>query len=563
MHRLILTLSCLATLCARTALAAESDLLAGCSSAPELARPGYSFIAEHPDFPEFSSSRIGQVYLTRLPIFNEDNPRENNTVFRWANRFHVLTREGTVSQLLLFDSGENYDLRVLDETERLLRNESYYHDVDIRPVRSCNGEVDVEVITKDTWSLTPGFSYDRSGGENTHSFSLRDTNLLGLGKTLSIADKKDTERNSTELVYRDNNVLGTRIRNRTSYIHSDDGSTRLFELALPFYELDSRRAWKVFVENGQRIDAQYFRGKEVTEVRHDVDDYRLEMGVSAGLRNGRSQRWSFGVARRQNRFTLAPDLPPPTVFPENRRLVFPFVAYEMIEDDYVTVYNFDQIYRTEDIHLGGRLQWQFGYAAEAFGSDLDRITLRGSWSDTLRYNERRLWQYSLNWQAYWNLDREEAEEVQVSFESRYFRRWNESHSLFASVEAVYSQDLNSNQQITFGALHGARAFENRFQVGDRRWSFTVEHRYYTDLHILNLLRVGGAAFLDVGRAWEPGVASGMPDSVLADIGIGLRLASSKAASSRIGHLDFAFPLSNRDDPAVDNFQVAFTIKGSF
>ncbi|MEQ8954974.1 MAG: hypothetical protein RL120_12655, partial [Gammaproteobacteria bacterium] len=393
---------------------------------------------------------------------------------------------------------------------------------------------DVEVITKDTWSLTPGISFDRSGGENTHSFSLRDSNLLGRGKTLSLASKKDTDRRSRELLYRDNNVLGTRIRNRSSYIDSDDGSTRLFELGLPFYALDTRRAWKVFVENGQRIDTQYFRGKEVSEVRHDVNDYRLEYGFSRGLQMGRSQRWSFGLAQREHNFTLGPGLPPPVRFPEDRKLVYPFLSFESVEDNYVTSFNLNQLYRTEDLHLGGRFTWLLGYAADGFGSDQERLVLNGSWSDTLRYNERQLWQYSLNWKGYWNLDQDVSEELLIEFESHYFRRWSDRHSLFASIEAVYTENLNSNEQITFGALHGARAFENRFQVGDRRWSVAVEHRYYTDLHLLNLLRIGGAVFIDVGKAWQPGFDDGVADSVLADVGIGLRLASSKAASSRIG-----------------------------
>ena len=55
----------------------------------------------------------------------------------------------------------------------------------------------------------------------------------------------------------------------------------------------------------------------------------------------------------------------------------------------------------------------------------------------------------------------------------------------------------------------------------------------------------------------------MEDDYLANLGFGLRLASSKAASGRIAHIDFAFPLTNRGDRDVKDIQIAFNIKGTF
>ena len=117
--------------------------------------------------------------------------------------------------------------------------------------------------------------------------------------------------------------------------------------------------------------------------------------------------------------------------------------------------------------------------------------------------------------------------------------------------------------MVLGGFTGTRAFENEFQAGDRRVLLTLEERLYTDIHLFNLLRLGGAVFMDVGRAWEPGVNDGLEDDWLADVGFGLRLASSKAASDRIAHLDFAFPLTNQNDPSVDKVLIAFTVKGHF
>ena len=86
---------------------------------------------------------------------------------------------------------------------------------------------------------------------------------------------------------------------------------------------------------------------------------------------------------------------------------------------------------------------------------------------------------------------------------------------------------------------------------------------YTDIHILNLVRVGWALFMDIGRAWEPGRDDGIEDDYLANIGFGLRLASSKADVGKLMHIDLAFPLTNRDDPDVSSSLVSIGLKNRF
>ncbi len=510
-----------------------------------------------------ADTRVGELLFTRLPIFDEANPDEDNALFRWANRFHILTRERTVSQQLLFSSGEQFDQRLLQESARLLRRMGFFYDAAIRPRRVCGDVVDVEIITKDNWSFTPNLSFDRSGGENTWSVGLRESNLLGLGKELGIASSRDRDRSSKELIYEDVNVAGGRIRNRTIITDSDDGFSRQFRLHLPFFSLDSRRAWRIELEHEERQDEQFFRGDDVSEVEHEIEDYVLEYGVSDGLQNARVHRWSIGYRYREDSFDLSDELPPPAQFPIDRTLSYPFLKFERVEDNFITAFNLDQLYRTEDLHRGMAFTNRMGYAADAFGSDQERLVLDGFLGDTLLYDGTRLWQHSLEWEALWNLDSERAEDLLLSYETRYFQRQSESRALFASLRAVYSKNLNSHRQVVMGGVDGARAFDNRFQVGDRSVVFTLEQRLYTDIHLWNLVRLGGAVFADVGRAWEPGQDSGMEDDYLADIGFGLRLASSKAASDRIAHIDIAFPLSNRGDRDVNDVQIAFNIKGTF
>jgi outer membrane protein assembly factor BamA len=544
-------------------LAAE-PALPGCNAEFEPAPGGYDFVRsdkERSELPE--GSKIGQIHYTRLPIFDESDPRENNWIYRLANRFHVTTRQDVLESQVLIYSGENYDVRLNEETARLLRRRKYLYDVDVRPVRLCGNKVDLEVITREIWSFTPEASFKRAGGENTYRFSLRETNILGSGQELALVSKKTLDRETTQLAFKDNNLMGSRIAGRLIYSDSNDGSEKQGFIQLPFYSLDSRRAWGIRLNTFERADPQFFRADNVTEVVNMTDDYLLYYGFSKGLKNGITRRWTFGYRYLDEAFSPGVEFPPPVKFAIDKRLSYPFIEYWSVVDDYTTVFNFDQIQRTEDLHLGHTFVSRLGIAASAFGSDENRIVLEGRFDDTIVYNSNILWLHKLNWRGLWNLDTGKSEDVVISYSTRYFRNQTRHRSFFASFSGVYSINLNTNQQVVFGGDTGARAFDNRLQVGDRRFKLTLEERMYTDIHLLNLVRLGWALFIDVGRAWEPGVEDGFKDKYLANVGVGLRLASTKADAGRVIHIDLAFPLTNKDDPAVNSSEVSINIKNEF
>ena len=99
------------------------------------------------------------------------------------------------------------------------------------------------------------------------------------------------------------------------------------------------------------------------------------------------------------------------------------------------------------------------------------------------------------------------------------------------------------------------------ESGTRRVLLTAEQRLYSDLYILRLIRIGGAVFYDVGRAWgEP--YQNFPDPHWsANAGFGLRLLSARSATGTTLHLDIAFPL--RREPGLDSYQLTMESKSSF
>ena len=81
---------------------------------------------------------IGEIRFQRFNVFDEENPKENNRIYRWANDFHSLTCESVVRSQLLFVSGESVQARSLEESERLLRDLKFIYDASVRPFRICD-----------------------------------------------------------------------------------------------------------------------------------------------------------------------------------------------------------------------------------------------------------------------------------------------------------------------------------------------------------------------------------------------------------------------------------------
>ena len=112
-----------------------------------------------------------------------------------------------------------------------------------------------------------------------------------------------------------------------------------------------------------------------------------------------------------------------------------------------------------------------------------------------------------------------------------------------------------------GGDNGLRGYPLRYQSGARRMLFTVEQRFYTDVYLWRLFRIGGAAFFDVGRAWGGTSANAVNPGWLSDVGVGLRIVSVRSAFGNVVHIDLAMPLNR--DPGISKVQLLVKTKQSF
>jgi len=179
---------------------------------------------------------VGEIKLRKLNVFDLSNEEENNWLYRLANRLHIVTRDRVIRGQLLFEPGEQYDQRLFEETERILRRNRYLYDANIETTLRKDGVVDVVVVTKDVWTLGPDLSLSRKGGENKSQIGIEESNSFE---------------------FSDRHLGHSWVSMYLQIADNSDGETSQFSLVRPFYALDARWSAGGRLSNNDGRDALY------------------------------------------------------------------------------------------------------------------------------------------------------------------------------------------------------------------------------------------------------------------------------------------------------------------
>jgi hemolysin activation/secretion protein len=145
---------------------------------------------------------------------------------------------------------------------------------------------------------------------------------------------------------------------------------------------------------------------------------------------------------------------------------------------------------------------------------------------------------------------------------RFYRHLGTKSTLVAARNAEVGHALEADHELSLGGDTGLRGYPLRYQSGSGRALLTLEQRFYTNRSLWNLADIGGAIFFDAGRSWGAS-AFGPTENygLLKDIGLGLRLGSTRSSLGNVLHIDIAFPL---DGPrSLGTAQLVIQTKHSF
>ena len=508
---------------------------------------------------ERDAARIGTIRLEKANVFDLSNPEEDNWLYRLANRWHVVTKDRVIKKQLLFESGDEYSGQRVEESERILRGNTYLYDARIEPVGYENGVVDLVVRTRDVWTLSPDISVSRSGGENRTKFGLEDTNLLGRGQLIRVARVEDVERTSKSIEFADKHLGSSWVSGFFKVADNSDGDLFLLSAVRPFYSLDTRWSAGGTVIADERRDALYFLGDEAAEYQLEREYGSAFGGWSRGFDGGWVRRWTAGVVHDESRFFDVPNPTLPAAIPEDRKLVYGFVGLEILEDQFETSKNHDQIEQTEDFYMGTRFAATLGWSDEAFGADRDALIYTARASHGFGSLDRNALLLSMS--AAGRIESGDTRNAIVAADLRYYRKQSAKWLFFATLSGTAGHALDLDTTVQLGGDSGLRGYPLRYQSGESKLLLTLEQRYFTDWYPFRLVRIGAAVFADVGRVWGRNPLGDEPYEWLSDVGLGLRFAPTRSSTGKMIHLDIAFPLGG--ESSIDSVQFLLESKRRF
>ncbi|MCB1621325.1 MAG: hypothetical protein KDI44_11390 [Thiothrix sp.] len=485
----------------------------------------------------------GDIAVETGSIFDPDKPAENRWYNRVANRLHIDTRAEVIRHHLLFRTGAAFDPALLRESERLLRAQHYLKEAVITPVEVCGRAVNIRVSTLDNWTFTPGLNAGRAGGQNSGSIELEEHNLFGWGKSLGFGYQQDSSRDHTWLTYHDPNLLDTRHELTLTTQNNSDGRGHDFALALPFYALDSRTAWGIQLKTLREEVPFYEQGEVAYRSGEEQHAAQLFYGWSAGRQGDHAGRYRLGWQYERQRW-----FPTETDPGESPEVVqsYPWVGYEYVQDDFITRENFRTMGKTEDIALGHRFTISAGLLSRHLGAEGDYLKLDAAYSKGFLVDDR-LALLALDSSTWIGHGRLSGTRLGIRGE------WNQTRGEHGGWHLAgafrYAGNLLPGEQLVLGGDSGLRGYPTGFQGGDRSLLLSAERRFYFNWYPLRMARIGAAVFADAGSAW----GNGRPVEWLGDVGIGLRIVSTRSSSGKVLHIDIARPLTATG--SADSYQV--------
>jgi hypothetical protein len=509
------------------------------------------------DIESLEGMRIRSIGFLQVGVFDEDNPDENNSLYRFLNKIHINTKQYVVAPQLLFAEGDRVNSKTILETERLLRSRGYFYTAFIVPHVICNGQVDLVVVTRDSWSLEVQASFSHSGGDSASEFGFSDGNIFGSGNSFSIGYEQEDESKGMSYTFSTDHLLNTRMATRLSYADKSDGEDVIAQLELPFYSRSSKWAGGVEHRDTGVVEVIRSSDEELSRFRHERVYQEAYVGRLLHNSSHATQRLLAGVASEDDSFYATQDTH--LGIPDARGAVYPWLEYQYLEDRYAVYRNLNQIQRTEDVAMGVTLGMRLGYGKADPASHGKVVRYIGQYQHIIGVGEDHLLVLELGVDGRDHLDSDGHDSAVWKSKVAYNVMQDINNRWYASIRYDAGQDLEQFEELTVGGGVGMHGYPTDFQRGKKRAIATLERRYYSDWHLFNLVRIGAVAFVEAGKAWGGPIQDN--NKVLADVGFGLRFSSSKARVGSVVHIDIATPLVAKN--GIDEYQLLIEAKNQF
>lgn len=495
---------------------------------------------------------IGEVNISVMPIYDTNKKDHDVWYAHLVNNLHVNTRPQTIRNNLLFQPGQPINPATIYQTARHLRSVRFLQYVSISPARCHDGQVDIDISVRDSWSLKPQVSFSRVGGRNIVKFELEDDNFLGFGKTLAVGRLHSITNAQNYIKYIDPNLGGSRWQLHTRLADQRGGHSHSLSVRRPFFS--NTTSWAA---GGRMFDQNahlYFsnRGTRAWVVANNTRQLNLSWhhlirwNGTAGWRMG--MRYIDESYRYGTPLPLSPTLRPKPA-PADRDLVGIELETSYFQSHYATFRNLRLIDRSEDYNLGWTASASLGKLSTYIGSSINAwtTTMDASWGTKLAlhnaffFNAHARGRYSHNqWRA-----------SEFNTNATLYNQSLPNQTVVIHAQGKWQWHPDPENQLYIGGASGLRGYHTFFRTGDRRWQVTIEDRILTSTLFMDTFRIGYAVYLDAaqihkldGSGWS---------RTFTNIGAGLRVGNTRFSFANVVYVTIAVPLVR--SPGVPPYEI--------
>ena len=471
---------------------------------------------------------IDTIIIVTQDIFRPEEA-QSNALYRIMNALHVTTRPSVVRHELLFKQGQPYDSARVAETERNLRTRGLFRHVSIDSM-TVGDKLNMLVETNDGWTTELVLNANFTGGEFNWALGGIERNFIGTGARVGIVYRDEPDRTALRLLGGMDRIRGTRTGVNGFYDDLSDGSFGGWYGGMPYRSFGDRWGMDLPGEAGNQRILQFRDGDSLETYRRRLFwqlgsvSYAPVAGPRGYVRLG-----VVGQIKREEYMLWTTDAStvPDTVMGAAG------VFVEAMKPRYMVVTHYNGFAREEDVDLSSLASLSFWLAPDAWGYERTGVApgfvLQAGTSIGRHFAKIRAWGHGLFTSA--GLDSGQVR-VTATAATRFYRR----HSTVLHVQVGALKNVAPGSEFDLGSGFGPRAFEAHAFTGERMAFAILEHRAYLIDQLIGMMGLGFAGFLDYGGAWF----ADEPSRLGGDVGVGLRIGSTRSTAANVGRLDLAY-----------------------
>lgn len=505
--------------------------------------------------------QVGDV-IPPWSVEAQDSNRVVQFGYRVTNALHIMTRKHVVERELLFGVGDTLDILTLQETERNLRAYLFINEAKVTPYTDEYGATIVHVRTSDNFSLAPGIIFEGGGGRTQYGAILTETNFLGLGKRVAgqyIRETGTVNTTTWAFEYKDHRFIGSRWFLHVYVEDVTTGSLLTTVMEYPFYRLSSRNAagWSFEYVDGYRWmygTTSAGHGDVVAEIPRRVYGGNVWYAHRWGDREHRTKltgavKWydfSYSGTPKTISDTQYIVVDSDTARTSRRGLQTTASLGREAFTGFHTKRFLDDFLIIEDVETG----WKFGATAGVGIPDQPTQKLYGitgtygSYADVFGASGDHIVAADATGTVHLAEDHGSGRRSWSSLVTDTWVHWYwqglPMQTIATNLNWYAGWRMYDPFQLTLGGDSGLRGYAMDQFAGNRRLLLNVEDRVAPGWRIFTFA-IGLVAFIDAGYVWKADERLN-PADLHADVGFGVRVGNTRASTSRISRLDFAFAL---------------------